>query len=375
MSTSRPRYDERDNVQARGALAPGTPEYDEYYGRHPERQRRDDATRALPGLGRVGSPLDLPLLGSEHDLLVRLSREDVVDGPPAPERASLPPARAAAKVKGFARHLGADLVAVGPLDPANVYSHVGKTWGDPARPWGKPIQLGHPHAVSVAVALDPRMLATGPVLPEVVEVMRVYVRLATIAVTLASYIRSLGHAARAHVMPNYQVLCIPVALDAGMGELGRHGLMITKELGSALKIATVTTDLPLVHDRPGRSIEVEDFCSDCLICADSCPTAAIPRHGPTSEGGVRKWRINAEACFAVWNQTGTDCGVCLASCPWTNVRTPFHRLCTEVASRGHRAGWWMSRADKLVYGRFRMAPVPPWFEQPAPLGEKYKRLR
>ncbi len=105
MSTSRPRYDERDNVQARGALVPGTPEYDEYYGRHPERRRRDDATRALPGLGRVGGPLDLPLPGSEHDLLVRLSREDVVDGPP---------------------------------DPADVCSHAGKTRGDPARTCGSP---------------------------------------------------------------------------------------------------------------------------------------------------------------------------------------------------------------------------------------------
>jgi epoxyqueuosine reductase QueG len=205
--------------------------------------------------------------------------------------------------------------------------------------------------------------------------MRVYVRLATIAVTLASYIRALGYSARAHVMPNYRVLCIPVAIDAGMGELGRHGLMITRELGSALKIATVTTDLPMAYDPRGRSIAVEDFCRDCLICADSCPTAAIPRHAPTVEDGVRRWRINAEACFAVWNQTGTDCGVCLASCPWTNVRTPFHRFATEIASRGHHAGWWMSRADRLVYGRYRMKRVPHWFEPPAPLGEMYKRLR
>jgi ferredoxin len=371
----RERYDERDNVQARGTLTPGTPEYDEYYGRRPELRRRDDATRALPGMGLVGSPLDLPLLGTEHDFLARLGREDMVDGVPAPERAQLSPERAAVKVKGFARHLGAQLVRIGPLDPANVYSHIGKTWGDPARAWGQPIVLDHPHAVSVAVGLDPRMLATGPVLPEVVEVMRVYVRLATIAVTLASYIRALGYAARAHVMPHYRVLCIPTAIDAGMGELGRHGLMITRELGSALKIATVTTDLPLQHDARGRSIEVEDFCRDCLICADSCPTAAIPRHDPTVADGVRKWRINADACFAVWNQTGTDCGVCLASCPWTNVRTLFHRVATEVASRGHRAGWWMSRADRLVYGRYRMRPVPHWFEPPASLGETYKRLR
>ena len=370
----RQRFDERDNVQARDTLIAGTPDYDEYYRRHPERRRRDDATRALPGLGRVGSELDLPLLGTQAGLLARLGREDVVDGPVAAERRPISPARAAEKIRGFAHHLSADLVRIGALDPVNVYTHVGKTWHDPARSWGRPIVLEHPHAVSVAVALSPRMLATGPVLPEVVEVMRVYVRLATIAVTLASYIRSLGYAARAHVMPNYQVLCIPVAIDAGMGGLGRHGLMITKELGSALKLATVTTDLPMTYDRGPRDVGVEDFCSDCLICADSCPTAAIPRGGPEASGGERRWRINPEACFAVWNDTGTDCGVCVASCPWTNVRTPFHRLCVEIASRKHGAGWWMSRADRLVYGPFRQAAVPGWFETPAPLGRKYKRL-
>ena len=95
------------------------------------------------------------------------------------------------------------------------------------------------------------MIGAGPVLPEVVEIMRVYVKLATIADTLAEYIRALGYPARANVMPNYQVLCVPIAIDAGMGELGRHGLMITPELGSALKLATITTDLPLVYDPRG----------------------------------------------------------------------------------------------------------------------------
>ncbi len=247
----RTRFDERDNVQSRGTLEPGSAEYEAFYARHPEWRRKDELIRALPGMGRVGSPLDTPMLGTQHDFLARLGMSDMVDGPVAPKRRSLSPERAAEKVKGFARHLGADLVRIGPLDPANVYTHVGKTWGDPARSWGQPIEVTHRNAISVAVGLSPAMLSTGPVLPEVVEVMRVYVRLATIAVTLASYVRALGYGARAQVMPNYQVLTVPVAIDAGMGELGRHGLMITKELGSALKLATVTTDLPMAY-RPAE---------------------------------------------------------------------------------------------------------------------------
>jgi len=217
------------------------------------------------------------------------------------------------------------------------------------------------------------MLRTGPVLSEVVEIMRVYVKTATIALTVAGYIRELGYPARAHVMSNYQVLCIPIAIEAGMGGLGRHGLMITKELGSALKLATVTTDLPLVHDAP-RDVGVKEFCEDCSLCAETCPAGAISRGGRRMVRGVERWVINPEACFSVWNETGTDCGACVASCPWTKPRTRFHRLMAEVASRRRKAGWWMSRADKLFYGRFKPGPPPSWFEEPDPVWRQYRRL-
>ncbi len=71
------------------------------------------------------------------------------------------------------------------------------------------------------------MLETGPVLSEVVEITRVYGRLCPTVVTLAEYIRALGYPARAHVMPDYQVLCVSIAIDPGMGELGRYGLWKT----------------------------------------------------------------------------------------------------------------------------------------------------
>ena len=158
-----------------------------------------------------------------------------------------------------------------------------------------------------------------------------------------------------------------------MGELGRHGLMITKELGSALKLATVTTDLPLLHDRP-CDLGVEEFCRDCNLCALSCPSGAIGQGDKKMVRGVNKWAINPEACFTVWNDTGTDCGVCLAACPWTNSRNWFHRLMTEFATRKHKAGWWMSRAHTLFYGRFKPSTPPPWFEPVDTGWKKYRRL-
>ena len=137
------RFDERDNVQSRNTLEPGTEDYDQFYRLHPEWKAKDDDIRALPGMGRVGSPLDLPLLGTEYEFLARLGMADRVDGPVNPERQELSAERAAEKVKGFAKHLGADLVRIGPLNPAYVYTNVGKTWHDPARSFGQPIEVTH----------------------------------------------------------------------------------------------------------------------------------------------------------------------------------------------------------------------------------------
>jgi reductive dehalogenase len=364
------RFDERNNVQARDTLEPGSEDYKEFYERYPEWKAKDDATRDLSGKV-AGNPRDLFFFQQLIGGVAQRGAESLVDGPVAPNQVELSPQRATEKIKGFARLLGADLVRTGSLNPAFIYTNVGKTWHDPVRRRGAQITLNHKNAISIAVGINPALIKTGPVLSEATEVMRVYTQLATIATTLAGYIRALGYPARAHIISNYQVLCVPIAIDAGMGELGRHGLMLTKELGSCLKLATVTTDLPLVHDRP-MDIGADEFCRDCKICAETCPGSAIPRGKKKVVRGVKKWTINPEACFKVWNETGTDCGVCLASCPWTKPRTAFHRFATMIATKKKKAGWWMSRGEKLFCGKFRPQPSPPWFEEPEPVWKKYK---
>ncbi len=363
------RFDERENIQARAQMAPASRSFTEFYERHPEWAARDNELRAIPEF--AGNPFDQALFVQEIMTVMKGGAEDLVDGPVSPSKARLSPERATEKIKGFARFLGADLVRIGPLNPAFVYTHVGKTHGDPKRVHGAPIRLDMKNAITIAIGLDPLLMKTGPALPMAIGVMKVYNRLAMISKILAGYIRSLGYPGRAHIVSNYQILCIPVAIDAGMGELGRHGIMLTKELGSSLKLATVTTDLPVVYDSP-VDIGADEFCRDCRICAESCPGAAIPFGDKKVIRGIRKWAINPEACFKVWRETGTDCGVCIAACPWTKPRTLFHRFAATMATRKMRAGWWMSRAEKLLYGRFKPCKEPSYFEEPEPVWKKYK---
>jgi ferredoxin len=368
-------FDERDNVHARYELEQDTPEWNSFYKQHPEWEKEDRITKTLPGIGHVGNERDLPMLWSQRRILQWLGSEAMVDGPVSDKKQEIDPTRAAEKIKGFAQFLGVDLLRIGPLNQAHIYTHVGKTVHCPEKERNTPISLPHRHAMSLAVGSNADLIKTGPVLSEIMEMMRVYTILAKASVTLASYIRSLGYPARAHNLRNYLVLCIPIAIEAGMGELSRMGTLISREFGPCLKLATVTTDLPMDYDPP-IDIGVKEFCEDCNICAQSCPSGAIPHGDRIKVRGVEKWKIKPEPCFRVWCETGTDCGVCIASCPWSKPRTPFHNLMREIATRKHKAGLWMSWGERMVYGRFRPKPVPEWMEVPDySIWKRYKKLR
>ena len=120
-------------------------------------------------------------------------------------KSKISPERATEKIKGFARDLGADLVRIGPLNPAWVYSHVGRAHY-PGKKIGGEINLPHNSAIVVATHLNLDHLRSAPELGSLTEIIKNYMRLSTIVVTLARYIRLLGYSARGHDLHNYQIL-------------------------------------------------------------------------------------------------------------------------------------------------------------------------
>ncbi|MFH1952477.1 MAG: hypothetical protein ABIL06_12765, partial [Pseudomonadota bacterium] len=116
------------------------------------------------------------------------------------------------------------------------------------------------------------------------------------AFLLAAYIREMGYPASAHSNAGTEVNPIPLAVNAGLGELGRHGLLIHEEHGSRLHLAVVTTDLPLTVDDP-VDIGVEDVCQLCMKCARNCPSYSISFGNKAVVNGVEKWAINVDTCY------------------------------------------------------------------------------
>ena len=128
---------------------------------------------------------------------------------------------------------------------------------------------------------------------------------------------------------NSTALSIPLAIDAGLGELGRLGQLITPEWGPHVRIDKVLTNLPLIPDKP-ITFGVTAYCEDCGICAQECPSGAIspdkqrsfeppPSAGRGGNPGALKWYIDGKKCSRWWVESGAPCSNCMNVCPYTQA--------------------------------------------------------
>ena len=204
-------------------------------------------------------------------------------------------------VKEAARSCGADAAGICAYRPEWTY----KDRDQPAGKW----------AVVMAFAHDYAEMDGAPDDDAYIEVMHQYARAGNAAKHLANWIQDRGHVAEGKVGPNTDdVLMIPAAIEAGLGELGKHGSIINRELGSNFRLSMVTTDLPVIPDKPDV-FGADVFCGSCQLCSSACPPDAIFREKQTVRGET-KWYVDFDKCVPYFVDNKT-CGLCLVVCPWS----------------------------------------------------------
>ncbi|MCP3993092.1 MAG: 4Fe-4S dicluster domain-containing protein [Actinomycetia bacterium] len=169
--------------------------------------------------------------------------------------------------------------------------------------------------IILGIAMDHEQLATAPEYASAMEVHRQYNRGTAAARALADWLRGQGYQAIGHGGPAAgPIQLVPAAIAAGFGELGKHGSIINRELGSSFRLAAVLTDAPLAPT-PQEMFGADDFCQGCRICTDGCPPNAIAPDKRLVRGDL-KWAVDFDRClphFAI----SYGCGICIAVCPWS----------------------------------------------------------
>lgn len=345
---ARERVDERDIMFARARYREGDDRYLLYYAAHPELKVADDFTRHLPGLGQPGGatwdPLNPQIADASFNWIDRI--RDTAEGAIADTQVALDPAAASLRLAGLARFLGARSAGTTAVTPAHVYSHIGRGSGE----WGAEIDAGqYPWVLVFTVEMKDEYLGAAPLQPELADSGRQYAQAAVIALIIAEYLRSLGYEARAHIDGNYRLILPPLAVDAGLGEIGRHSLLITPESGSRVRLGAVSTNLPL-QQSSRRSFGVKDFCTICKKCANNCPSHALPEGEPEVTRGTSYWKMHPSRCFRFWRGVGTDCGLCIAVCPYSHPRGLLHDFVRAACARSSLSRRLFARLDDLFYG-------------------------
>ena len=218
------------------------------------------------------------------------------------------PSEMSAYLKGAANLLGASLLGICKLNRSWLYE-------------GVEIPDKFENAIVMTIEMDAEGIASSPEVPASIATGVGYSKMAFVLACMGEFIRNLGY--EAIQCGNDTALSIPLAIDAGLGELGRNGLLITPLYGPRVRLCKILTDLPLETDKP-IEFGIKDFCKKCKLCAEECEADAISTMDEPSfdvacrsnNPGAMKWYVDVEKCYLYWCENGTDCSTCIKVCPY-----------------------------------------------------------
>jgi reductive dehalogenase len=269
-------------------------------------------------------------------------------------------------VKDTALFLGASLVGITGLNWDWVYKPGWERYGHKEIDLDQMIPSSIKYAVVMAIETNYDYVKYAPTAKASAAAGLGYSKMAFLAPSMAKFIASLGYEAIA--CGNDTALSIPLAVDAGLGQLARFGAIITPEFGPRVRLCKVLTDLPLKPTAP-IDFGVTEFCDVCEKCAEYCPSQAIlygkrshKARTPSTNPGLLKWPLDGEKCFRFWYTNGAktekgiyhiDCYQCINVCPFNKKPGFIHDMVRwflrrEVSVLNH---FWRF-ADDVFYQPF-----------------------
>ena len=112
------------------------------------------------------------------------------------------------------------------------------------------------------------------------------------------------------------------AARAGLGWIGRNGLLNRPGKGSYCFLASILTTLDLPTDSP-----MPDHCGSCHRCEQACPTGALKEGCCDARKCLSYWTIEAGEKMppeirAAMGERMYGCDICQEVCPWNKPRRP-----------------------------------------------------
>ena len=281
---------------------PGIPTNDEtvsYYARHYPIESHAVENFVYRKWSREVS--DIKETRDEHDRLMKpFVQEAAVSGDLEPTAEPVPGKDMTKEIKDKALEIGFSMVGTTAYDSRYTYKS--------KRKWVKP----YPNAICLAVEQPYEETQTIPSEPAERAVFATYRWGGEKGLELGNYIRSLGYHAQVNNPVDPGSALLPMFVQAGMGQMGASGYLLSPHFGSRVRLMYITTDAPVTFDKP-EDFGIQSFCNICQVCVNRCPGRALSREQVWWRG-VNKFKVVASRCRPVMARYAA-CGVCMKVCP------------------------------------------------------------
>jgi reductive dehalogenase len=342
------QIDERITMFSRAELSPGDTNYKKFYEDYPEKKDIDNKWRKNPGLlnskSKYYKQFAFAAAKASFNVIGNNKLFRTID--PKEKQKIISDKSFQKFIFTWGKTLGASDIGFCKLEKYHWYSIKGR-----GKEYGNSVIQKHTYAIAITVPMDYDLVRTAPTAPTIIESSHQYVDSGIIALQIANFLGELGYEATAHIDGAYELVVPLVAADAGLGTIGRMGLLISKNTGPRCRIAVVSTNYEfsnIINSQPDKSII--DFCRICKKCAYNCPSAAISKKDREIINGCKRWKINQEACYSYWTKMGTDCAKCMIACPYSHPDNILHKIIRHQIKRNVIFRHLAVKMDNIFYG-------------------------
>jgi len=171
----------------------------------------------------------------------------------------------------------------------------------------------YPNAIVLTMEMNKDRVSRAPSMSTGREVCRTYDQLGVVVNKIATQLRRRGFAVQAGAALGGDVNYPRLAQKAGLGWIGKHGLLISPGRGPSQRIAAIYTSIENLPNTDSNSYEwIGDFCNNCHVCVQACPGEAIFDTKPIMNDGNPK-HIDYIRCAGPFAES-VGCSVCIKSC-------------------------------------------------------------
>ena len=169
-----------------------------------------------------------------------------------------------------------------------------------------------PNAICLALEQDYRKTQTIPSMEAEDTHFGTYFDQGPLTVALVDYIHSLGYQCQVSGPTWHYGPMIPLFVEAGLGQLGANGQLLSPHFGSRARLQIIYTDANITQDKP-IDYGIHQFCQECKVCVDRCPGRAL-MPDKVWYRGVEKNKLVFKRCRPVMARY-EGCGICMKVCP------------------------------------------------------------